>query len=207
MAMAFFILSHSTHFRSLSSLISGQLPPNRDQFLIEIKSTRSPMLLDVVNPIVDMYPELEPPAAATVCRGALTEIPFNYRECCRMQSDPYDKIDVLGKINVWLAEPGRDATERDIAELAQVAALLWDGPAPFTPARESFLADVERAKGRLFDVNGGLNKIILSAVGLIDREQRDRATAGLKQAYGEQDSEFARVILRGFASSEKIKLS
>ena len=65
---------------------------------------------------------------------------------------------------------------------------------------------MERAKGRLFDVNSGLNKIILSAVGLIDREQRGRATADLKQAYAEQDSEFARVILRGFDSSEKIKL-
>ena len=122
-----------------------------------------------------------------------------------MQSD-YDKIDVLGKLNVWLAEPGHDTTDRDLAELSEVAALVWDGPAPFTPARESFLSDVERAKGRLFDLNGALNKIILSAVGLIDREQRGRATADLKQAYAEQDSEFARVILRGFASSEKIKL-
>jgi hypothetical protein len=165
------------------------------------------MLLDVVNPIVDIYPELEPQAASNTLSARLTKTPFNHRECCRMQSDPYDKIDVLGKINVWLAAPGHDATERDIAELAQVAALLWDGLPPFTPARESFVGDVERAKGRLFDVNNGLNKIILSAVGLIDREQRDRATAGLKQAYAEQDSEFARVILRGFASSEKIELS
>ncbi|MGC2409235.1 MAG: hypothetical protein WA441_04375 [Methyloceanibacter sp.] len=123
-----------------------------------------------------------------------------------MKSDPYNKIDVLGKINVWLAEPGREATDRDIAELREIAALLWDGPAPFSPARESFLSDVERAKGRLFDVNNALTKIILSAVGLIDRELRDRATAGLKQAYAEQDSAFARVILRGFAGSEKIRL-
>lgn len=160
----------------------------------------------MVNPIVDMYPELEPPRGCNNLPVRLTKAPFNHREYCRMQSDPYDKIDVLGKINVWLAEPGHEATDRDIAEFAEVVTLLWDGPAPFTPARESFLTDVERAKGRLFDVNGGLNKIILSAVGLIDREQRDRATAGLKQAYAEQDSEFARVILRGFASSEKIKL-
>jgi hypothetical protein len=123
-----------------------------------------------------------------------------------MKSDGYDKIDVLGRINVWLAQPNYEASDYDLADLSEVAALLWDGPAPFTPARESFLSDVERAKDRLFDVNSGLNKIILSAVGLIDREQRDRATTGLKQAYAEQDSEFARVILRGFASSEKIKL-
>jgi hypothetical protein len=123
-----------------------------------------------------------------------------------MKSNPYDKIDVLGKFNVWLAEPGREATDRDIAELKEIAALLWDGPAPFSPAIGSFLSDVERAKGRLFDVNNALTKIILSVVGLIDRELRDRATAGLNKAYAEQDSEFARVILRGFAGSEKIKL-
>jgi hypothetical protein len=75
-----------------------------------------------------------------------------------MKSNPYDKIDVLGKFNVWLAEPGREATDRDIAELKEIAALLWDGPAPFSPAIGSFLSDVERAKGRLFDVNNALTK-------------------------------------------------
>jgi hypothetical protein len=155
------------------------------------------MRLDAVNPIVDMYPEREPNAA--------DRNPVNHRERC-MKSDGYDKIDVLGMINVWLAEPNYEASDYDLAALNEVAALLWDGPAPFTPSRESFLSDVEQAKGRFSDVNGGLNKIMLSAVGLIDREQRSRATAGLRQAYAEQDSEFARVILRGFASSEKIKL-
>lgn len=123
-----------------------------------------------------------------------------------MKSDGYDKIDVLGMINVWLAEPNYQASDHDLAALNEIAGLLWDGAPPFTPSRQSFLSDVERAKGRLSDVNGGLNKIMLGAVGLIDREQRSRATAGLRQAYAEQDSEFARVILRGFASSERIKL-